>query len=222
MRDMFGMLELRYVLPSLTSNRDAGLVLSSYIASLPLPIDSTLPCLPILETTLSQLNLNILELGAGCGIVGITLLHTLPNPSEILLTDLPEATEILTHNLTPSILDPLSSNLSKISHQVLDWSSPLPPNVAATSWDMVFVADCTYNPDVVPDLVVTLGRIAEGSGGVRIVVAMKVRHESEMVFFDLMKERGFAVLEKAALALPVMGGEEEEIEAFVFGYEKAL
>lgn len=222
MRDMFGMLELRYVLPSLTSNRDAGLVLSSYIASLPLPIDSTLPRLPILETTLSQPNLNILELGAGCGIVGITLLHTLPTPSQILLTDLPEATEILTHNLTPSILGPLPSNLSKISHQVLDWSSPLPPNVAATSWDMVVVADCTYNPDVVPDLVMTLGRVAEGSGGVRIVVAMKVRHESEMVFFDLMKERGFVVKEKAALALPVLGGEEEEIEAFVFGYEKAL
>lgn len=87
---------------------------------------------------------------------------------------------------------------------------------------MVFVADCTYNPDVVPDLVKTLGRVAERSGGVRIVVAMKVRHESEMVFFELMEERGFAVKEKAALALPVLGGEEEEIEVFVFGHEKTL
>jgi predicted nicotinamide N-methyase len=218
--DMFGMLVLdRYVLLfPLTSNRDAGLVLSSYIASLLNLKTSSLPRLPILETSILSRGLNILELGAGCGIVGITLLHTLPPPTQILLTDLPEATEILTHNLSPSILEQSPSNSSKISHQVLDWSLALPPNVATTAWDLVFVADCTYNPDVVPDLVATLGRVADGNREVKVVVAMKVRHESEMVFFDLMKEKGFGVSEKTVLPLPVLGGEEEEIQVFVFGY----
>jgi len=82
---------------------------------------------------------------------------------------------------------------------------------------LVFVADCTYNPDVVPDLVATLGRIAEGKK-TRVVVAMKVRHESEVVFFKLMEERGFVVMEKGVVALPVLGGESEEIEIYVFGY----
>jgi predicted nicotinamide N-methyase len=199
--------------------RDAGLVLSSYIASIsclsdsPAPVN-TLPRLPSLETTLSKPDLNVLELGAGCGIVGITLAHTLPKPHIILLTDLPEATEILTHNLSASIL----SKHAPISHQVLDWSFPLPSNVAAMKWNLVVVADCTYNPDVVPDLVKTLGEVADGNQEVMVLLAMKVRHESEMVFFDLMKERRFVVREKCALPLPVLGGEEEEIEIFVFGY----
>ena len=109
----------------LTNNmtRDAGLVLSSYIASLP-HLTPSLSRLPILETSLSHPDLNILELGAGCGIVGITLSRTLPHPSQILLTDLPEAAEILTHNLSPSILPP---SRTKIFHQVLDWSCPFPP-----------------------------------------------------------------------------------------------
>jgi predicted nicotinamide N-methyase len=200
--------------------RDAGLVLSSYIASLPHLSNSpsslnTLPRLRLLETSLSQPGLNILELGAGCGIVGITLSHALPKPRTILLTDLPEATEILTQNLSLYLS---SSNTTTISHQVLDWSLPLPSNVAATKWDLVVVADCTYNPDVVPDLVKTLGEVARGNGKVYVLLAMKVRHESEMVFFDLMKEKGFEVREKCALPMPVLGGEGEEIEVFVFGY----
>jgi predicted nicotinamide N-methyase len=206
----------RYVFsPLLTLTRDAGLVLSSYIAAPRHLKTSSLPCLPLFETSLSQPKLNVLELGAGCGIVSITLLHTLSTLSQILLTDLPEASAILTHNLSPAILH---HTPSKISHQVLDWSLPLPPNVAATKWDLVFVADCTYNPDVVPDLVATLGRIAEGNGQVRVVVAMKVRHESEMVFFGLMEEGGFVVKEKGVVPLPVLGGEDEEIEIFVFGF----
>jgi len=71
---------------------------------------------------------------------------------------------------------------------------------------------------VVPDLVKTLGEVARGNGKVYVLLAMKVRHESEMVFFDLMKEKGFEVREKCALPMPVLGGEGEEIEVFVFGY----
>jgi hypothetical protein len=52
----------------------------------------------------------------------------------------------------------------------------------------------------VPDLVATLGRVADGNREVKVVVAMKVRHESEMIFFDLMKERGFVVREKVGAA----------------------
>jgi predicted nicotinamide N-methyase len=178
-----------------------------------------LPRLPILEKTLSSPALKILELGAGCGIVGITLLHVLPSPSQILLTDLPEATSILSCNLSRPVLGLSPSTASKITHQVLDWSLPLPSNVATTKWDLVFVADCTYNPDVVPDLVQTLGRIADGNPGVRVCVAMKIRHESEMVFFDLMEEKGFVVAEKGIVRLPVLGGEDQEIEIFVFGME---
>jgi hypothetical protein len=71
---------------------------------------------------------------------------------------------------------------------------------------------------VVPDLVKTLREVAEGNREVCVLLAMKVRHESEMVFFDLMKAKGFVVREKCVLPLPVLDKEGEEIEVFVFGY----
>jgi predicted nicotinamide N-methyase len=190
-------------------------VLSSYIASITSTQSAlsttSLPHLPSLERTLSQPNLNILELGAGCGIVGITLSHVLPSTSQILLTDLPEASEILTHNLS---LPPLQK--PTLTHQILDWSFPLPLNVSSTKWNLIVVADCTYNPDVVPDLVKTLRAVAEGNREVVVLLAMKVRHESELIFFDLMTEAGFEVEEKCGVPLPVVGGEGERIEIFVF------
>ncbi|EHL02470.1 putative UPF0665 family protein C23C4.06c [Glarea lozoyensis 74030] len=156
------------------------------------------PNLPILNSILTtKPSLKILELGAGCGIVGISL-STLPNTTQIILTDLPEATDILTQNL--------SSLPSDISHEVLDWSAPLPAHIAGTEWDLIAISDCTYNPDVVPDLVKTLGELARGKE-VYVVLAMKVRHESELVFFELMDKKGFEVREKMKIELPVLGGE---------------
>lgn len=79
------------------------------------------------------------------------------------------------------------------------------------------VADCTYNPDVVPDLVKTLKGVTEKNKEALVCVAMKIRHESEMVFFDLMKKAGFEVVEMCKIPVGVLGGEGEEVEIFVFG-----
>ncbi|KAA8576865.1 hypothetical protein EYC84_006909 [Monilinia fructicola] len=162
---------------------DAGLVLSSYLSSLR---GSSAPggSLPTLEKFLgTQQDLNILELGAGCGIVGITLATLFFDKiSKILLTDLPEASEILEKNLD-TMASKSDALLCSYSHQVLDWFEPLPESVRGERWELVVVADCTYNPDVVPDLVLTLKRVREGNKGVLVLLAMKVRHDSEMIFF---------------------------------------
>ena len=56
-----------------------------------------------------------------------------------------------------------------------------------------------------------------GESGTMVLLAMKVRHESEMVFFDLMDQNGFTITEKIILPLPVLGGVgDEEIEVFIF------
>lgn len=84
------------------------------------------------------------------------------------------------------------------------------------SLDLVLVADCTYNPDVVPDLVKTLANIVRYNRGALILLAMKVRHESEMIFFGLMRKRHMIILEMLTLPLPLLGQEAEEIEVFLF------
>ncbi|KUJ20698.1 uncharacterized protein LY89DRAFT_771671 [Mollisia scopiformis] len=179
---------------------DAGLVLSALISQKA----------ERLPDVLKKPNLKILELGAGCGIVGITMATSLPNIEKIILTDLPEAQEILARNIP--------SSQAKLSHQILDWAAPLPENVEREKWDLVVVADCTYNIDVVPDLVATLDRVREGSKGVEVLLAMKVRHESEMGFFGLMEKSGWAVRERWVVPLGMLGegGEGQEIEIFVF------
>ncbi|PVH83220.1 hypothetical protein DL98DRAFT_455559 [Cadophora sp. DSE1049] len=190
---------------------DAGLILSAYLSTIfrETPSSMPLPRLPALQTILSKSDISVLELGAGCGIVGITLCQFLPNISEMILTDLPEATSILMHNI--SLCSPAPN------HSVLDWSQPLPAPIASTQWNLILIADCTYNPDVVPDLVQTLGRLADGNKDLMVLLAMKVRHASEAVFFTLMKKGGWVIRESTKLPLPVLGGEEEEIEIFVFG-----
>jgi hypothetical protein len=199
----------------LTLSRDAGLTLSAYLTRFtPQPEAAPVPT-PLLHKTLSRKGNKILELGAGCGIVGISLASLFPDTIDVvLLTDLDEASAILSHNL--HTLYSSNSPHSRIETRILDWASPLPSPVSDITWNMVVVADCTYNPDVVPDLVKTLRGLGEKSPQVLVLVAMNVRHESEGVFFELTKEAGFVVVERGLVPLPVLGGEAEEIEIWMF------
>jgi len=196
---------------------DAGLVFAAYLSCLPSPHIQT-PALPLLRSILQRPNLNIIELGAGCGIVSLALCSSFPPPSvsHLLLTDLPEAQDILSHNLRN-----LRSPDESVSHTLLDWSAPLPNEVEARQWDLVLVADCTYNPDVVPDLVKTLTRLAKRKKGrgreTLVAVALKWRHDSEAVFFELMRKAEWEIREEVKIPLPVLGGERQEIEIWVFG-----
>jgi methylase of polypeptide subunit release factors len=88
--------------------------------------------------------LTILELGTGCGIVGIALAQTISN-ANILLTDLPEAREIVQRNIDQASRAPGT----KLSVLELDWDAQLPDESQSTltSVNLVVAADCTYNPD---------------------------------------------------------------------------
>ncbi len=146
--------------------------------------------------------------------MGITLAHMIaPRISQILLTDLEDASEILSRNISSYAL----SSSTNLSQQILDWASPLPANVQSTIWELVVVSDCTYNPDVVPDLVATLKSLAKINREVVILLAMKVRHDSELVFFELMEQNGLLVKERLAVPLSVLGGADEEIDILIFG-----
>ena len=206
----------------LTVTRDAGLVLSAYLNKVvnnevqPFQDGHSIPRLPALESLIVRSHLKVLELGAGCGIVGLTLAsHRRQESTTIQLTDLPEASSILDRNITR--FRKMRSR-SEVTHRVLDWSlEDLPRDIASAMWDLILVADCTYNPDVVPDLVKTLKRITSGnSKNALICLAMKVRHDSEMVFFQLMRDSGFAILEEGKVGLPVLEEERQEIEIFIF------
>lgn len=159
--------------------------------------------------------LSVIELGSGCGLVGITLAAVRPK-CHILLTDLPEAMDILGYNISQSQPAPGS----KMEHMVLDWDDTLPPSVSQERYDLVLVSECTYNDSSIPALVRTLSALASGSPALVIVVATKVRHCSEAVFFDLMSQSGFVEVERLSIPLPdpqkqASGQDLENVDVYI-------
>ncbi|XPS79119.1 hypothetical protein M3J09_011106 [Ascochyta lentis] len=177
---------------------DAGITLSHHLSLLLDPPNS-------LSTALLPHHtgpLTVLELGTGCGIVGLTLASLVPKTA-VVLTDLPEAQEIVSTNLSlcASSLAPGSS----VTFAELDWDAQLPTWLTQSekTLDLVVAADCTYNSDSSPSLVRTLRALTTTSPDVVVAVAMKMRHESERVFFSLMQDAGF--VETAVLQWEVPG-----------------
>ena len=142
--------------------------------------------------------LSILELGSGCGITGLHIAD-LCLKSTVLLTDLPDAIEILDRNV--EFAQSVSSGY-KLATAALDWDVRVPEMIAKQRFDLVVLSDCTYNSDSIPGLVKTLSSIARSSLHTLIVISLKVRHDSEAIFFDLMTRADFIRAEHTAIPLP--------------------
>ncbi|KAK3718931.1 hypothetical protein LTR37_004847 [Vermiconidia calcicola] len=157
--------------------------------------------LPLLEYVLisaTYRKLNVLELGCGCGTVGISLAQAVPD-CDVLLTDLPEVTELVTANIDrmkPAIA-------SKVAFDALDWEQPLPKRLQTRMNDLIIVSECTYNTDTLQPLVQTLLNLVARSPKAVLVVSTKTRHESEAAFFDMMKTAG--LVEDGSVRLPLPG-----------------
>ena len=137
-------------------------------------------------------------MGSGCGIVGLQIAELCPT-SDVLLTDLTQAMDILNHNIEHA---KFVSTRGKVATAVLDWDQPLPEKIAKQRYDVVMLSDCTYNPDSIPALVKTLSLVAKISPHVLIVVSLKVRHDTEAIFFDLMVDAEFFEAEHTVVPLP--------------------
>ncbi|MCJ1306452.1 hypothetical protein MMC25_000094 [Agyrium rufum] len=134
--------------------------------------------------------LRVLELGSGCGVVGIAFAQLVKKAS-VLLTDLPEAMPILQHNVSKA--KGLAAQ-STLQSQVLDWENDeaLSQLLDVQKFDLILVSDCTYNTNSIPSLVKVLEKLVIGCRP-HIFLATKTRHDSENLFFDLMKEKGIEV-----------------------------
>ena len=177
--------------------RDAGLMLMSFLDS---SIAASSIDMPSLRETLAiakKRRLNCIELGTGCGIVSLGLAQALPN-CDVLLTDLPEAEDVVKRNMLAA--RPASNTI--ISFEVVDWEKDLPISVSSKEFDLILVADCTYNPSSVPSLVRVLATLAARSRNATVLLAHKIRHSSEAVFFERIADAGFYQDDHVAIPLP--------------------
>ncbi|ODQ66265.1 hypothetical protein NADFUDRAFT_50186 [Nadsonia fulvescens var. elongata DSM 6958] len=156
---------------------------------------------------------SILELGTGCGTVGISLSIIFPQ-AQVTLTDLVDAKVVCERSIyvNRQLISPDSSDTScdtsRVHFEELEWSSPKVPfpkkavsktgkskfsGVDTGCWDLIVVSDCTYNPDSYEILLSLLKRTA--SAKTRILLAHKYRHSRESQFFHMLTEYGFDVLD---------------------------
>ena len=140
----------------------------------------------------------VIELGSGCGIVGLELAHICPT-SDILLTDLPEAMDVLKFNVNKA---KFPSKRGKVATAIVNWNRNLPPEITSNHFDMIVASDCTYNCDSIPAFVNTLVALTSHSPAALVVVSMKTRHDSERIFFDLMGGGGLLQIDRISIPLP--------------------
>ncbi|KAK7522253.1 putative methyltransferase-domain-containing protein [Phyllosticta citriasiana] len=196
---------------------DAGVGLAAFFDKI---IAMQCESLPLLDTTLSSASyrkLNVLELGCGCGIVGISLAQIIPD-CHVWMTDLPEARDIAQKNI--ATMNPGMASSARF--ETLDWDKPLPQAIEHQTYDMIVASDCTYNPDTSPALVKTLLALVARSPRAIVVLAMKVRHESEAIFFELMAKAGFHTATKAWQPLPREETDYDsatKVDIFIFHYK---
>jgi len=159
---------------------------------------SPLPLLEYVLVSATYRRLNILELGCGCGTVGIGLAQSIPD-CDVLLTDLPEVDALVRANIAR--MNPAIS--SKVHFEPLDWEHPsLAPKLQHRTNDLIVVSECTYNTDTLRPLVRTLCALLARSPKAVIVVSTKTRHASEAAFFDLVQDAGIIEEGRTRWVLP--------------------
>lgn len=204
---------------------DAGLVLAELLHSMSHDTSGIALQLPRCSAALRRWDLRAIELGTGVGLVGLSLADVLSRGDHgsacVLLTDLDDAREIVEMNMAER---PRKDNVV-VEFSELDWTEALPASVQSEYWDVVLVADCTYNPDYAEALASTIKRLLSSRESGKVsgdrtpvaLLAMKPRHSAENVFFEYMEQAGMQILEEVSMPLPVLGGESQEIRILGFG-----
>ena len=170
------MLEITLHEPALTSD-SMGLKTwaSSYLLAKRLThLRDTLPRLP--------LDAQILELGAGTGLVGLAAAIVLKRT--VILTDLPEIVPNLERNIRDNAAL-LARYGARAETAVLDWSDPgafIPPSTSAEqrrcvprTFRLILATDCVYSPAHPALLEQAVGYHSCRSSDARVVVEMPVR-----------------------------------------------
>jgi predicted nicotinamide N-methyase len=98
-------------------------------------------------------------------------------------------------NTTRKPTNPEDAEYKEVNAKVLEWqedASKLPDCINST-FHVIVVADCTYNPDNYPKLISTLKAITDKSPKAIIMYASKQRHEDESKFEKMLEENAFFV-----------------------------
>ena len=197
---------------------DAGILLASTLCSVPL---SMVPY--ELEQFVSQTftpistsvylgnqssapaPMNVLELGTGVGILGISIAAQFPH-IKVVATDLVDAQSLVEENIRINV-SPHSHFKRNMSFRPLDWEQrPFPAWTVDEKFDAIVMADVTYNTSTFMALADTLQHLLRtGSKGARVICCAKRRHDDEEEFWDIVQDRGFVIQKRIVFAVDLEG-----------------
>ncbi|KAB5566266.1 putative methyltransferase-domain-containing protein [Coniochaeta sp. 2T2.1] len=206
---------------------DGGLMTLARIANVCSPVQPaglTSGMVRLKEILSQDRELNILEIGCGIGTLGIGLAQIFRSIQE-------ERARANIARYEASATDDTDGSKVSIDYEDLDWEDgrlgKFGTKVRSRLWDLVVLSDCTYNVDTIPALVQTLSQVHAAasrhpdwpSPGWRskVMIGTKPRHWSEEVFVAQMEGDGWAVDEKERLPLPMLDGEPQAVEIYLFG-----
>ncbi|KAM7213868.1 protein-lysine methyltransferase METTL21D [Rhypophila decipiens] len=125
----------------------------------------------------------ILELGAGGGIVGLTVAKgcgTLDVP--LMMTDQEEMESLMQHNITLNGLE------DRVQGRILDWGEPLSQEVVDLKPDTILAADCVYFEPAFPLLMQTLKDLLALNPSATVYFCFKKRRRADMQFLKTARK----------------------------------
>lgn len=129
----------------------------------------------------------VLELGAGCGLVGLFVSQLLSPAAELVLTDLPGVVPLLAHNVQDPDALPGDARKDgcKITVETYCWGDQ--PTAIGADFDLVIGADVTYHRMSTPLLIESLRAVCPP--GCRVIIAHEHRSDVEKeIFFKPIEE----------------------------------
>ncbi|KAK4113715.1 hypothetical protein N656DRAFT_788648 [Canariomyces notabilis] len=143
----------------------------------------------------------ILELGAGGGIVGLTVARgcsRLDHP--LYITDMVDMESLMQHNIALNDLG------DRVRAKVLNWGEPLSQEILDFKPDTILAADCVYFEPAFPLLLQTLQDLLALVPSATIYFCFKKRRRADMQFLKAAR-KAFTVTEIADEDRPVFSRE---------------
>ncbi|KAK4131193.1 hypothetical protein BT67DRAFT_164341 [Trichocladium antarcticum] len=150
----------------------------------------------------------ILELGAGGGLVGLTVARGcggLDHP--VFLTDMAEMESLMQHNITLNGLE------DRAKARILNWGEPLSKEVVDLKPDIILAADCVYLEPTFPLLMQTLQDLLALAPSATVFFCVKKRRRADNQFLRVARKT-FTVTEIEDEDRPVYSREGLFLYAF--------
>lgn len=182
---------------------DAGIILSAAATCNPTSLPSELQT--FMEMSGITGAKTILEVGTGVGVLGISLAARYPK-ARVVVTDLGDAEPLVLENI--AINTPNFPHLTKsVSFRPLDWEvRPFPEWTTTDKFDLVVMADVTYNTATFVALADTLEHLQkQGAKGAKVICCGKRRHDEEEEFWKIVRGREFVLHDRTVFTMDLEG-----------------